>query len=534
MEDKRLIDDLKALVLRLYEEHNPAKLGEVDGLFEKYAGVERDMYARICRKYGVEPDPDFATPLPPAVNGSSGGASGGSARIITEQEEAQAVARHLRHAMRHVPWLRGSSPEVMQELLKLRKFALELLGWCAGKPVGVLPSAAAIAIRALRQLLVDLGALGELRLDLGDSTECEQIPAPAEEPWLPAKHHPAAPDKAGQQGHGLGPQAENRIANWMRDPLRELRNWVLRELRKQHGQPLKLNRLNDMLWELLRDLSAESHEGWERLEDLVIDRGFVESNCDVLRVVGGDAVTLADVDALQSGSAGRRSRSRSPVAPLRCRQASAHATTAQGAGGPLRWDAPPLEECEARGAEQDHGRPSSDRRGVWEAGPDVEASAEAAPGAVGARVAPPPLRPFQARPARGTVGALWQSSDRGPTSGAPPAGSPPPPPRPLRPPVRPALIPGGQGWPSRGNEEEEEQEGEKRPSWRPRSWGEPSSDACGGGPAPPGPPIRPAWRPRSWGVAAQGPTHESGVPSWQSPGTAAPAKASQSYPRRWL
>lgn len=42
---------------KIYEEHNPSKMSEIDSLFAKYAGVEEEMYRRICTKYGVTPEP---------------------------------------------------------------------------------------------------------------------------------------------------------------------------------------------------------------------------------------------------------------------------------------------------------------------------------------------------------------------------------------------------------------------------------------------------------------------------------------------
>ena len=50
---------LKNIVCELYDKHNSAKLSELDGLFRKHAGNERSLYARICKKYSVEPDPRF-------------------------------------------------------------------------------------------------------------------------------------------------------------------------------------------------------------------------------------------------------------------------------------------------------------------------------------------------------------------------------------------------------------------------------------------------------------------------------------------
>lgn len=53
---------IRSLVERLYTKHNPAKLADVEGLFRKYEGQEREMYLRICTLYKVEPDPSCIAP----------------------------------------------------------------------------------------------------------------------------------------------------------------------------------------------------------------------------------------------------------------------------------------------------------------------------------------------------------------------------------------------------------------------------------------------------------------------------------------
>ena len=50
---------LKALVRRIYELHNPPKLSELDGLYNKYLGDERTLYLKVCKKYAVDPHPAF-------------------------------------------------------------------------------------------------------------------------------------------------------------------------------------------------------------------------------------------------------------------------------------------------------------------------------------------------------------------------------------------------------------------------------------------------------------------------------------------
>jgi len=55
------VAEIKNLVKRLYERHNPAKLSDVASMFEKYEGMEVEMYLRICKLYNVKPHPDYAS-----------------------------------------------------------------------------------------------------------------------------------------------------------------------------------------------------------------------------------------------------------------------------------------------------------------------------------------------------------------------------------------------------------------------------------------------------------------------------------------
>jgi len=54
---RREVSKIRELVERLYIKQNPSKLADVDGLFDKYRGAEREMYLRICTIYKVQPDP---------------------------------------------------------------------------------------------------------------------------------------------------------------------------------------------------------------------------------------------------------------------------------------------------------------------------------------------------------------------------------------------------------------------------------------------------------------------------------------------
>jgi hypothetical protein len=47
--------DYKALIAEIYAAEDPAKLRDLDRLFETYRGEEKKMYAHVCLKYGVPP-----------------------------------------------------------------------------------------------------------------------------------------------------------------------------------------------------------------------------------------------------------------------------------------------------------------------------------------------------------------------------------------------------------------------------------------------------------------------------------------------
>ena len=48
----------RELIVQLYKDHNPAKVGDIDGLMMKYKGRERTLYLCICEKYRVSPHLD--------------------------------------------------------------------------------------------------------------------------------------------------------------------------------------------------------------------------------------------------------------------------------------------------------------------------------------------------------------------------------------------------------------------------------------------------------------------------------------------
>jgi len=60
--DEVPVDDIKDHVRQIFQVCSPSKVLEVDYLLKKYEGLERELYARICKKYRVLP---IAALLPP-------------------------------------------------------------------------------------------------------------------------------------------------------------------------------------------------------------------------------------------------------------------------------------------------------------------------------------------------------------------------------------------------------------------------------------------------------------------------------------
>jgi hypothetical protein len=47
--------DHEARITRFYEQHNPSKVKEVVGVVRKYKGKEKELYAKLEKKYGISP-----------------------------------------------------------------------------------------------------------------------------------------------------------------------------------------------------------------------------------------------------------------------------------------------------------------------------------------------------------------------------------------------------------------------------------------------------------------------------------------------
>eukprot|EP00913_Durusdinium_trenchii_P005489 g5116.t1 len=61
-------------MVKIYKEHNPSKVSEIDTLMAKYVGQEHTMYLKICKKYSVQPEPEIK-----ADGGAAGGLFGSAA-----------------------------------------------------------------------------------------------------------------------------------------------------------------------------------------------------------------------------------------------------------------------------------------------------------------------------------------------------------------------------------------------------------------------------------------------------------------------
>eukprot|EP00931_Biecheleriopsis_adriatica_P102925 TRINITY_DN7782_c0_g1_i1.p1 TRINITY_DN7782_c0_g1~~TRINITY_DN7782_c0_g1_i1.p1 ORF type:complete len:2353 (-),score=629.77 TRINITY_DN7782_c0_g1_i1:22-7080(-) len=67
----------KDRMIKIYQQHNPSKVGEIDTLMGKYVGQEHTMYLKICKKYNVPPEPEIKPGATASIAGGS--ASSGSA-----------------------------------------------------------------------------------------------------------------------------------------------------------------------------------------------------------------------------------------------------------------------------------------------------------------------------------------------------------------------------------------------------------------------------------------------------------------------
>jgi len=88
-----LVAQLKGLVTQIYEEHDASRIGDVDRLFEKYKGLERELYVRICKKHGKVPKPEYE-PSPEAEDDST--ACDRHPATVHNQEEQQKLNLFLK------------------------------------------------------------------------------------------------------------------------------------------------------------------------------------------------------------------------------------------------------------------------------------------------------------------------------------------------------------------------------------------------------------------------------------------------------
>ncbi|CAE7949118.1 unnamed protein product [Symbiodinium sp. KB8] len=69
-------------MIKIYQQHNPSKVNEIDALMGKYVGQEHTMYLKICKKYNVQPEPEIsqnAGALSSGIGNTGGGLFGGAA-----------------------------------------------------------------------------------------------------------------------------------------------------------------------------------------------------------------------------------------------------------------------------------------------------------------------------------------------------------------------------------------------------------------------------------------------------------------------
>eukprot|EP00930_Biecheleria_cincta_P042304 TRINITY_DN29108_c0_g1_i4.p1 TRINITY_DN29108_c0_g1~~TRINITY_DN29108_c0_g1_i4.p1 ORF type:complete len:876 (+),score=272.54 TRINITY_DN29108_c0_g1_i4:1880-4507(+) len=81
----------------IYREHNPAKLGEVDKLMDKYSSQLGVLYQSICHKYNVDPLPhllpeESRSPTSTSTEQNSAGKATGPAVIPAEREDTFGMA----------------------------------------------------------------------------------------------------------------------------------------------------------------------------------------------------------------------------------------------------------------------------------------------------------------------------------------------------------------------------------------------------------------------------------------------------------
>jgi hypothetical protein len=58
------MDSLRDLLVNFYLEHNPSKVGSVDGILQQYKGQESMLMSKLLNKYGKDPLTHVPTPRP--------------------------------------------------------------------------------------------------------------------------------------------------------------------------------------------------------------------------------------------------------------------------------------------------------------------------------------------------------------------------------------------------------------------------------------------------------------------------------------
>ncbi|CAE8720153.1 unnamed protein product [Polarella glacialis] len=109
----RPVSAYRTAIVAVYEEHNPDKLGSVDGLLDKFKGREEMLYRSVCQKYNVEPAASLLTdddaegnsesrssaasePVMPSLGGWGGSLWGGGFSALTRLSSAAEGIQRLR------------------------------------------------------------------------------------------------------------------------------------------------------------------------------------------------------------------------------------------------------------------------------------------------------------------------------------------------------------------------------------------------------------------------------------------------------
>jgi len=175
-----------------------------------------------------------------------------------------------------------SSSQSLDTLLEVRNAMSSLLERLVGQPFGELSPASASAVRAFRSILLELGSLGDLRMEshhiFRDVVKFEQLAGPLEEPW----HNERRGGSHQSRGANYGGDAE---FDWRDDTEECLVEWLQRLLHDAQGHQLDLDHVNENLKNELRG------SGFSYLVLKVkVTREFIQRHQDIFRFIQHHAV----------------------------------------------------------------------------------------------------------------------------------------------------------------------------------------------------------------------------------------------------